>query len=78
MADSPEVGRCQIGAVYGMTNGNERIFIKTVLTHSRNEPDNCSSGHSVEVHSVSPFQKDIPQQMIHNMSKEVLGVETPW
>jgi hypothetical protein len=28
-------------------------FIKTILRHSKNEPDNCPDGHSVEVYGVS-------------------------
>jgi hypothetical protein len=42
MTEKPEAGQCQVRTVREMRNSNERISIrKTVLTHSKNEPDNC-------------------------------------
>jgi hypothetical protein len=33
-----------------MRKSDKRIFVKTVLVHSKNERDNDPGGHSVEVH----------------------------
>jgi hypothetical protein len=33
-----------------MRNINEKFFIEIAFTHSKNEPNNCPSGHSVEGH----------------------------
>jgi hypothetical protein len=41
-----------------MGSNNKNISVKTVLTHSKNKPDNTPAGHSVEVHGFSfPSEK---------------------
>jgi hypothetical protein len=56
-----EAGWSQPMTVWRMWNSNERIFIKIVLTHWKNDLNNCPGGHSVKVSGLSfPSERPSP------------------
>jgi hypothetical protein len=60
-----------------MRNNSEKNFIKTVLTDWKNEPTIVQVDSQSKCMAFPSLLKDFHQQKVYDMSKEVLGVETP-